>query len=203
MNAGICGILLAAGAGKRFGGDKLLHPLADGTPLVAAAARHLVSALPEAVAVVRPRAPELSRRLAACGLRVLENARAQAGMGGSLARGVSATADAAGWVVALGDMPWAGAATIARIADLLRGGAGIAVPVYRGRRGHPVGFAAPYFDELRSLRGDRGGRVIIERHAPDVVTVDVGDPGILRDVDEPADLDHDHSAREAREDPAA
>ena len=35
MNGGIAGILLAAGQGTRFGADKLLHPLADGTPLIA------------------------------------------------------------------------------------------------------------------------------------------------------------------------
>jgi molybdenum cofactor cytidylyltransferase len=189
VSAGICGILLAAGAGKRFGGDKLLHPLADGTPLVVAAARRLAAAVPEAIAVVRPGAPELAGRLAACGLRVLENAGASAGMGGSLAHGVSATADAAGWVVALGDMPWISASAVARVADVLHRGAGIAVPVYRGRRGHPVGFAATYFDELVALRGDQGGRVIIARHAGDVVTVDISDPGVLRDVDGPADLD--------------
>jgi CTP:molybdopterin cytidylyltransferase MocA len=50
----ICGILLAAGAAKRFGGGKLLHPLPDGTPLGVAAARNLAMALPGVLAVVRP-----------------------------------------------------------------------------------------------------------------------------------------------------
>ena len=46
-------ILLAAGRSSRFGGNKLLHPLADGTPVALAAARNLVAALPGALAVVK------------------------------------------------------------------------------------------------------------------------------------------------------
>ena len=51
---GIIGILLAAGSGSRFGGDKLLQPLASGTALGAAAARNLIAAGLQVVAVVRP-----------------------------------------------------------------------------------------------------------------------------------------------------
>ena len=50
----ICAILLAAGSGSRFGGDKLLHPLADGTPIGVQAARNLLAAAPDVIAVVRP-----------------------------------------------------------------------------------------------------------------------------------------------------
>jgi len=57
----IVGILLAAGYSTRFGTNKLLAPLPaggpeTGAPVAVAAARHLAEALPEPVAVVRPRA---------------------------------------------------------------------------------------------------------------------------------------------------
>ena len=61
----IAGLLLAAGRGRRFGSDKLLHPLPDGEPVVLASARSLRAALTRAVALVRPDQPQLAARLAA------------------------------------------------------------------------------------------------------------------------------------------
>jgi molybdenum cofactor cytidylyltransferase len=67
--APLVGILLAGGSGTRFrasgGGDKLLHPLPDGTPIAVAALRQLVAAVPRVVAVVRPGADSLAAALRA------------------------------------------------------------------------------------------------------------------------------------------
>jgi molybdenum cofactor cytidylyltransferase len=191
----VVGILLAAGRGSRFGGDKLLAPLASpargvaaGTALAVAAARNLVAALPESVAVVRPGTVQLLRLLGAAGMRVVECESADAGMGASLACGVGATADAGAWVVALADMPWIDPATIVKVADALRAGATIAAPAVRGQRGHPVGFSRRHHAALAALTGDVGARGILEVNAAQVRAVDVDDPGILADVDRPADL---------------
>ena len=90
----ISGILLAAGRGFRFGSNKLLHPLADGTAMVVAAARHLLNALPHSMAVVRPGEEELARLLVAAGMELVVNHEAEEGMGVSLACGVAAAAQA-------------------------------------------------------------------------------------------------------------
>jgi molybdenum cofactor cytidylyltransferase len=185
----ITGILLAAGAGSRFGGRKLLHPLPDGTPIGVAALRTLVQAIHRVVVVVRAGDAELAGCFAREGAHVLECADAVDGMGHSLAAAVRAEADAAGWIVALGDMPRVAARTIESVAAALEAGARIAVPVCRGERGHPVGFAASCRDELLALRGDAGARSILQRYAADVVRVEVDDPGILQDVDTASDLD--------------
>jgi molybdenum cofactor cytidylyltransferase len=186
------GILLAAGRGSRFGGDKLLAPLPDatfgvprGTALGVAAARHLVAALPNSVAVVRPGDAALKGILAQAGLRIVECPRAEEGMGASLACGVLATKEADGWVVALGDMPWIAPATIEAIAAALRAGAALAAPVYRGVRGHPVGFSRRYCADLAALTGDEGARGVLKRDANALTLVEVDDPGVLRDVDVP------------------
>ena len=159
----IVGILLAAGEGSRFGGDKLLAPMpadsgaeSPGVPLGAVAGSRLVDALPDAIAVVRPRDARLSACLSAVGLRVVRCANADEGMGASLACGVTAARDADGWVIALADMPWIASATIRAIAAALAGGADIAAPSYRGERGHPVGFARRHYGTL-AARGEIGG----------------------------------------------
>ena len=192
---GVCGVLLAAGAGTRFGGAKLLAPLpADahgvraGTPLVLAAFEHLRTATPHVVVVVRPGDPALCLALEQAGARVVQCERASEGMGHSLAAGIAATADAAAWLVALADMPWVDPQTVARLAARLQEGASIVAPRYRGRRGHPVGFAARHRDVLLQLRGDAGARSVVMAHADEVEEVDVDDPGVLRDVDRPEDL---------------
>jgi molybdenum cofactor cytidylyltransferase len=191
----ITGILLAAGSGTRFGGGKLLAPLsaashgvAAGTSIGVAACFHLAAALPRVVALVRPRDTALREQLRATGAEVIECDRAHEGMGATLASGVAAAADATGWVVALADMPWIAPATIEAVAAALRDGASIAAPVHAGQRGHPVGFAAPWFSELVALTGDEGARSVIARYGAAVQAIEVDDPGVLRDVDRREDL---------------
>ncbi|MES9828362.1 MAG: nucleotidyltransferase family protein [Candidatus Thiodiazotropha sp.] len=184
----IQGILLAAGAGQRFGRHKLLHPLPNGELVGVAAAQNLVSALPNALAIVRPDDVRLAEGLEALGLSVLENALAEQGMGWSLAMGVGASADAAGWVVALADMPWIAPVTIRSVVQALVQGAAIAAPAFQGRRGHPVGFGQQWGGRLQALRGDHGARHLLQVHADELVLLPTEDPGVLLDIDQQGDL---------------
>jgi molybdenum cofactor cytidylyltransferase len=109
-------------------------------------------------------------------------------MGHSIACAVAATDAAEGWLIALGDMPCIDPRTIRGVAEALANGADIVVPVFRGRRGHPVGFSRAYGTELRALQGDRGARGVIERHGSRVVYLPSADPSILRDIDTRGDL---------------
>ena len=103
--SGITGILLAAGSARRFGSNKLLHPLLTGVPIAVTAARNLVAVLPRCVAVVRPGADELAALLRAEGLEVVVCPNADEGMGASLACAAAAAGEAQGYLVALADMP--------------------------------------------------------------------------------------------------
>jgi molybdenum cofactor cytidylyltransferase len=183
-----CALLLAAGAARRFGADKLSVRLLDGTPVGVAAARSLLAAGCETLAVVRDAQTGITPELARLGVRLALCPEAHLGMGHSLACGVQASADADGWLVALADMPWVQPASIAAVAAALAAGAHIAAPQYAGRRGHPVGFAAGFRAQLLALGGDQGARGLLRAHADRIVTIDVDDPGVLRDVDLPADL---------------
>lgn len=183
----IVGVLLAAGVGSRFGGEKLLAPLPGGA-VASLAARALLPAVDRAVAVVRPGDTTLARLLEGEGLEVLTFEGAARGMGASLAFGVASEPNADGWVVALADMPFVRPETVAAVAWELRSGAPIVVPVFHGRRGHPVGFSRAFFDELVGLDGDEGGRSILLRHAAQVIAMERDDDGATKDVDRREDL---------------
>lgn len=185
----IAGILLAAGAGTRFGGRKLLHPLPDGIPVGVAALRNLKAALPNAVTVVRPGDDELRDLLAREGVPIVECADAWRGMGHSLAAGVAEASGADGWVIALGDMPRIRPATILAVAQALEQGAEIVVPVFTGERGHPVGISRRFRNELLGLTGDSGARGILTANAHVVLRLEVDDPAVLQDVDTRADAE--------------
>lgn len=186
MTAEVVGILLAAGFSRRYGGDKLVQRLPDGRFVALASAQNLVQALPRSIAVLRPGFPDLEAALRAAGLAVTVFADAARGMGASLAHGVHAAGPAGGYVVALADMPFIAPSSITAVADALRAGTPIVAPRHAGERGHPVGFAGRYFDELVATTGDEGARHLVKRDG--LAFVDVADPGVVQDIDTPADL---------------
>ena len=182
------GLLLAAGSASRFGSDKLQHPLPHGVAIAVQAARHLIAVVPRVVAVVRPGTQETAHSLAAEGCEVVVCDKAAEGMGASLACAARAAGSADGYLVALADMPFVRPSTIAAVRDALAQGASLAAPYWRARRGHPVGFAGSLRAELEALSGDEGAKRLLDAHAARLVKVPVGDPGAIRDIDQPSDL---------------
>ena len=182
------GILLAAGQSTRFGKDKLLHPLADGTPMGLASARRLRQVLPRCLGVVDDEAGETARLLESADLQVVANPQAATGMGSSIASGVAASPGAAGWLIALADMPYVPVPLIQVLVAALDDGADIVAPVYHGQRGHPVGFAARHGPALRALRGEQGARAIIEAHGDKLLLIESADRGVIHDIDTPGTL---------------
>ena len=182
------GVLLAAGRGRRFGADKRLHAMADGAPMAVAAASQLLKVCAVVVAVVRPEDDELAARLQAVGCRICACPNADLGMGHSLAAGVTATPDAAGWLIALGDMPHIRPDSYRQVIAALHAGASIARPSYQGTPGHPVGFASAWFAQLSTLTGDAGAREIVRQAGKLCLSCPVNEPGVIADIDRPEDL---------------
>jgi molybdenum cofactor cytidylyltransferase len=191
----VVGLLLASGFGRRFdaGGrrNKLLARLPDGQTLVTASARALCSALEHVAVVVPSRSTLLEAALSDLPVRLVRNARAKEGMGASIAVGVAALRhdfpQARGWLIALGDMPFIAPRTIRTIADAIgQQGHRIVAACHRGARGHPVGFERSLTDELAALDGDHGASALLGLHG--VTFIEADDPGVVRDIDTPADL---------------
>lgn len=194
----IAAIVLAAGASSRFGADKLLHPVTlrgVTLPLAAHSLLPWLDTFAHVTAVIKPGAEKFCSAMAtalgatkAAQIRWIVCAGSVQGMAASLVSGVRANHDAAAWLVGLADMPSVPAQAIVEVHNALTAGAVLAAPFCAGRRGHPVGFARHYRNELLSLQGDAGARRLLERDKENVVKVEIGNTGIFTDIDTPGDL---------------
>lgn len=194
METGVHGLLLAAGTSSRFGDANKLLAEIEGKPLVRRAAESLLGSSLASVTVVLGHEAE-GVRAALDGLD-LSFVRAESyaeGQGHSVARGVTAVReahpDAAGVLVALGDMPDVSPESVERLVVAFEREKGRALAAADGgERGNPVLFGAEHFDALASTTGDTGGRDIL-LDGDDSVLVETGDSGVRRDIDRRGDLD--------------
>ena len=193
----IAAVVLAAGAAKRFGSDKRLHPV-NGQPLLARTLAVYRTALDDVAVVARPGEAAIAALARAAGCRFVEAPEARHGQSRSLAAGVAATRTVDGLVIGLGDMPFVASATVGALAAALtRQPQFIVQPTHRGRAGNPVAFPAIHFDALTRLTGDAGAKGLIAA-AADVLRLPTDDANILRDVDTPADIRHPHPRARGR-----
>ena len=178
-------IILAAGESKRMGKPKLLLPLEQGTVLEQTIDNFLNSKVDEVIVVVGNRAEEMTNLIANRPVVVAVNPVYRHGMSTSIVAGLSFISDETQAVMlALADQPFVDTQTINHIIEAFRThNKGIAIPVYQGRRGHPVIFAIKYKEKLLRLKGDIGGREIIDQHPSDILEVPVNCEGICIDID--------------------
>jgi CTP:molybdopterin cytidylyltransferase MocA len=178
-------IVLAAGAGTRFGEPKVNAVLPDGRRFLDVVIEHcLTSGADPVIAVVPPdvAVPD--------GVRRVINPRATDEQVTSLRLGLAQLANTVvdGALVWPVDHPFAQATSGLAVVDAARRiGAPIVVPVHDGKRGHPVWFARETWRELMTVV-DGGARAVVHAYGARVHEVPVHDPGVRRDIDTKADL---------------
>lgn len=187
-------ILLAAGASRRMKAsmdvDKMLLTLPDGKTLLQTSLE-IYSAVPfQEILVILPERFRHSLALPDSA-RVLVNPNAESGMASSVVLGVeSASPQARGYMIALGDMPLVRTASVEALCEaFLRKAAPTAIcaPFFQEKRGNPVLFGNAYKQDLLHLSGDVGAKVLLKKYSDHVMEIAVNDEGIVRDIDSAED----------------
>ena len=194
-------IILAAGSSSRMGEGrhKLLLPL-DSRPVLAHVIEATLSSQAQPIVIVLGhQATEVRQQIAPDVLpskcTIIENPDYLQGMSTSLHVGLekiishgymndkqSENIDSV--IILLGDQPLITTKVIdALIATRHETGKQIVAPLYAGKRGNPLLFAAALFPELLEVTGDEGGRRVVERHKQELATVEVSNVAANYDVD--------------------
>jgi molybdenum cofactor cytidylyltransferase len=181
------------------GHHKLLLPLGGRPVLLHVLETALASQARPIILVLGHRADEIrshvTTHIKQRAISIIENPNYQQGMSTSLRMGLQALTNIrdnnrqnadlpTSTVILLGDQPLMTASIIDRlIATRETSGKAIIVPLYHGKRGNPVLFAANLFPELMKVTGDEGGRSVIMRHPQDTATVELSEATASSDID--------------------
>ncbi len=181
--------VLGAGGSTRMGAMKLAMEF-RGLPLIAHAVRAGVRSGAERVVVVLGCEAEALRGLVPHGVEVVENPAWAEGLSTSIRAAVDASVGAEALVIALADQPCVPAAHFAALGEAVGRGAGACATRYAGVVGVPACFSRAWFEELRSIREDRGAKNLLSREGVRAIACEAA--GL--DIDTPEDLKR-HGAR--------
>ncbi|BDB98848.1 4-diphosphocytidyl-2C-methyl-D-erythritol kinase [Saccharolobus caldissimus] len=182
MNIGV--VILAAGEGKRFGGNKLIAEI-DNIPIIVKTIR-IYDGLEKVIVVgkyVNELIPLLSDQI------VIYNPFWKEGISTSIKLGLRFFKDYDGVLIALGDMPFVLREDVEKILKVFASKKCKAViPVHKEERGNPVLLARSLFPEIDNLKGDVGARVILNKLNKEELCFVECSEGVLIDIDKKEDL---------------
>jgi len=175
-------IILAAGESRRMGRPKAFLPFRGGT-FLSAIAETLGQRCSPVIVVFGFDAARCIQSVGSLGLRAIENPDYPLGMLTSLQAGLRMVPDSDTVLFTLVDHP---AISLSTVDALLRSKATLAIPRFENRRGHPVLIRRAIFQELLAEPPASKVRDVIDRHAAEISYIEVSDPGISDDIDDPA-----------------
>lgn len=189
-NAGarIASVILSGGASRRMGTPKALLRFRDET-FLDRLIRILGAVCDPVIVVVGEHADQIRSGIErAKEVRFAVNPDPERGMLSSLQCGLAlAPADPEGAMFLPVDHPHLEASTVETLAaSFQRDRAPVTVPTYLGEHGHPVCISRSVIDELLALPAEAMASDVIHRHVPQTVYIEVHDPAVITDVDDPA-----------------
>lgn len=180
-----CAVILAAGQSERFGAPKVLLEW-RGKPLVRRSAETALEAGLETVVVTGEHDREIRTVLEGLPVEIVANPQWAEGQSTSLHAGLASAGPVGAIIFLLADQPFASSDLLRGLLDIHRRTlAPVVAPRVNGRRTNPVLFDRVTFTDLQNVRGDQGGRAVLE-HWP-VTYVDLDDERLLLDIDTPED----------------
>lgn len=190
-------IFLAAGNSTRFGANKLLYKL-NGKCMyrygIEAAERLLQEGLLESVIVVTQYEEiicDIKEHFSK--LQTVRNPHPEDGISGSIRLGVEKLIESENkcgksCMFMVADQPYLTVESLRKMIESQKiSEKGILVSASYGRMGNPVIFDQKYYAELRSLKGDVGGKQVIKKHLDDVQMFEMPAPE-LKDLDSPTEI---------------
>ena len=182
----IYAIVLAAGESTRMGALKQVLPFGKSTVIETIIASLLKSSVDVVMVIVGHRASDVREALKGIGVEIFVNENYKKGMLSSIKCGVSALPkDAEAFMISLCDQPGIRPENIDVLIDSYRkSGKGIIIPVYKGKRGHPVIFDKRYIDEILCLKEEDGRlREVVWKNSEDILEVEVENIAVIEDMD--------------------
>lgn len=186
----IAALILAAGQSKRMGQPKLLLPWGETTVLGQVIETLQQAGVEQFLAITGGARPQVGEILAGHAIPSVNNpAYASGEMLSSIQCGLQAlTAETEAALITLGDQPQIEVETVRAVRQRFAGTkAGILVPSYHMRRGHPWLVARPFWDEILQMKSGLSPRDFLNMHAREIEYVNVETPSILADLDTPQD----------------
>jgi CTP:molybdopterin cytidylyltransferase MocA len=181
-------VILAAGASERMGTPKALLAWGRTTLLDSALEQARLAGVADIVVVLGPATRHLDQQLLADGVRVTLNPDPATGRSASIRLGSHELPDEIDAVVVQSvDQPCDASVLTCLFAQRQRSNADVAVPVYKGRRGHPVCLAGRLIPELRAVDEEAEGlRSVVRRHADRLIEVRVDNESVVWNLNDPA-----------------
>jgi molybdenum cofactor cytidylyltransferase len=183
----IWAVVLAAGESKRMGQPKMLLPFKESTILETVIRSLLDANIPNVLVVLGAESARLSELLRNYPVQPIYNPNYSQGMLSSVQAGFAALpSEAQSVLVVLGDHPMVSGSIITRLMTASQTAPdSIVLPVYQGRRGHPVLIPSRYRSEIATLSHSVGLRQLLQRNPDAVLEIRVDSPEILQDIDDP------------------
>ncbi len=178
-------IIIAAGSSSRIGAFKPLLDFGEGNIIDTIIQKLRASGTGSIVVVSGCNYQLLEAKLKDYPVSLVVNRDYRRGMLSSIQSGLGAVSGtASGVLICLVDQPFVKLDTLREIiAAFADGRAGIILPSYRGKHGHPVIISTKYFAEVFELDDNIGLRQLIGRHRDDIHEVAVSSDDVLRDID--------------------
>ena len=188
----LAAVILAGGESRRMGAPKALLPNRDGKTFV----EHLIEVTRHPRVgitriVIGAHADEISQKLRDWSSATVVNSKWQQGQLSSIQAGVRSlpAGETGGMILCPVDHPLISADLVARlIAAFDASGKQIALPKYRGRRGHPLIFRSSLYDELLVASPEIGARQAVWAHSADILEMETNVEGVVLNLNDPETL---------------
>jgi len=183
----VAGIILAAGSSTRMGEPKALLDAGGLTFLNRILRNHRAVRLP-VIVILGEHEAQIRAAVDLQDATVLVNPQPERGPLSSLRIGLASVKNCQGVLVHPVDHPLVTRETLQALLDAHHNLPDrIVLPEFGGRRGHPVLFPRPLFEELQAAPLDQGARYVVRRHPESVLAVRVSDEGVTQNIDTPED----------------